>query len=233
MRNRIVVSLAMVSFLILGFITIWTYRAPSDNTFGLENFYQPDDINVSSPKEVWESYNGSSIFSTKACKTEMSVFSNPIVVNGTVKYWISSNRGQYSYLEDSNTWSLGDIPWQIVGADSYLLPYKAGDYIIAPATVIFINNNTQLLNGKQYLDMYVGMGKQYRLEIRNIVSWWCHIGKTSDRHTKKYGADGDYSTANPGSILGIANESTEVRLWKKNDDGVYDRVSLADYYGFE
>ena len=64
MRNRIVVTLAMVSFLILGFITIWTYRAPSDNTFGLENFYQPDDINVSNPKEVWESYNGSSIFST-------------------------------------------------------------------------------------------------------------------------------------------------------------------------
>lgn len=228
MRKNVVIALAVISFLILAIVALWNYREPSYNTFGIDNFYQPDVEKVLDPKRTHDKYNRANIFDQKSCLSEMTSQANPITVYGTIKYWISSDRTRYSDLEITNNFPLQVCVNEEIN-DKWYQIYSDGDMIVAPATVTFINsNNVTDENGLPYIDIYVG---DYRIKFSKVKSWWCHIGKDSSRHTKLYGKGGAYSSANPGYILGEATASTEVRIYKKSADGkTFEQSSLEDFY---
>lgn len=206
-------------------LLIWVLGFPENNDtdFSPNSFYVGDATGVVDPKVLYDNYY-KSVLSELSCRSAMFNGDNPIRLS-TNMFWIidDDKRLTDDSSADNAVSLLGDK-----NAEGFYTPYEAGDYIIAPTNITYLNSNIKSdMPGRT--DIVVMCGRQYKLVFEDVECWWCHIGiSDSSQHTTIYGKGGKYSTANAGRVLGQAKSSTRVKMYKQNGDS-WDEFDFADY----
>jgi len=224
--NNIILLVGCVMGLILIVSSFYNASIVKEDNFSVENFYAGNKREESDPKKLYEDSKMGVDFSKVTCKTKMDKAKGSELAQAGNCIWLAPiDTGKVKSIS-----SYTDIAACTDGSDSRLRPYNEGDHIISPGKLDFINSNRKRdENGNDYIAAYIG--SKYVIRWDNIDCWWCHEGRTSEKHDNIVGGRGDYSSCLGGYIIGVATEDTIVTLYEVTDSGTQQETSFINLFG--
>ena len=228
MQHNKVLIWVFIGFIVLGIYAAMNSSTVDDTkTFSPESFYAGETHDEIDPREQYGIFSSGKLSSAQ-CNSTMVKGSNIHKCNSNV-VWL---------VDDSTITTDADVADKIVNsctdpASFFYSPYKDGDMILAPATLVFMNSNVEQTSINE-IDIIASMGTDYQITFYNVKCWWCHIGKDDVKtHSTVYGNKGSYSTCSAGNVIGQATANTSVQIKKLNTTtGVYEPYDLAAYYTY-
>lgn len=206
-------TIAVLSLIALALFATMKTDVQKDKIFFKENYYQGYDSSIykQDPKVLYQRMV-KNLFTEYQCDTNITTTVNP---GTTPMGWVWCVEGK-SIKEPL------DLEKVNHNSDySMLQPFGDGDNIIAMSSYnTFLDSNTDYANADNIRITYMA-GKQYKIVLENVKSWWCHMNNSNQmytQHTDTVGYYGSVTVCTSGSIIGKANKNTKIWLYEWDSD---------------
>lgn len=211
----------VVALAFIGFVAYNNFSVPmKENVFNPDYLYRGSSNEaIKDPKEYYNQVHGLTMSNDDSCQTKV------VQSSGIVSIGEKNNILPLTYKGDKDADYVS-----LIGSDGSGL-FKDGSELVMPVSS-YVFRNSSIQNSKLEEDtkgrkdieiMPDSNDGKYIIVFENVTTWWCHNHNTQEpiQHDKIVGnssSGNSISRVNMGSIIGLGNDNTKIKVYKVKDE---------------
>lgn len=213
-KSKVIIMATATIF--LGYVAYTKFSLPLDTVnFSPDVLYRGSiEAKVLDPKEYYRNLNGLTISTNLDDNCDISVISENKAIKLTT---VEGNYLPLVYTGKETDYS------KIIGVDGSSMFTDKQEIVMPVSNTKFKNSNlkdSSLGDSSGNHNIEIISGDKILIVFEDVMTWWCHAHNPAGtiKHDSKIGYGSSIESIRGGAILGVAKNSTKIKVYKIRDE---------------